>query len=567
MTDAVKGVTAQPVKYEDGQYRRSRLDRLKARALKTSKEARNVFQEEKAKEYKANIPGLTDKQANACAKNTTKNERAAAVVDDRMVYIDKAEMEAAEKAMPDREHVYLNPDKKFDAKVRRIIADNPEDFYVNGKFSSDQYKRRLGKYTGYDNKANLDEIKTAASDYGVGNRTIRRAMKRAGYEREKDLTWLYKSLAALGVLGAGAGVGAVVGADFTSNVYGIHNNGSNELLDTIHTSNAVGVGALRGLLASVIPAIALAAVVKDNGGKDIFNGNTAEEIVAKGEKNIETRISGEKNQKIMKSILKMENISDEDKAFILQLAYGELTGKKVNDRELMAAYEIAKFCNEHPEINPKDYDKLPGTTPGDDDDDDDDTVVVTPVPTPVPTPGDDDDDDDNDGGNVNVTPALCELSIGKNEGVKVHDYYVRAGVKGKDKQGNEIIQGDNPYNIVMGKYKRADGKAMSHADIMALRNEIFGKNKGLKQGNIQLPDTKTVNGVDYVYKDGKVDLGTVAKVKLNYFKPIKYQGDSYKVQDCSNNVLVDGLSSQQKAEEEAQKIAKENPNKYIFLKP
>ncbi len=564
MTDAVKGVAAQPVKYEDGQYRRSRLDRLKARALKESKEARNVFQEEKAKEYKANIPELTDKQADACAKNTMKNEKAAAVVDDRMVYIDKAEMEAAEKAMPDREHVYLNPDKKFDAKVCRIIADNPEDFYVNGKFSSDQYKRRLGKYTGYDNKANLDEIKTAASDYGVGNRTIRRAMKRAGYEREKDLTWLYKSLAALGVLGAGAGVGAVVGADFTSNVYGIHNNGSNELLDTIHTSNAVGVGALRGLLASVIPAIALAAVVKDNGGKDIFNGNTAEEIVAKGEKNIETRISGEKNQKIMKSILKMKNISDEDKAFILQLAYGELTGKKVNDRELMAAYEIAKYCDEHPEINPKDYDNLPVPKPGDDDDDDDDddTVVVTPVPIP----GDDDDDDD-DGNNTTVTPPLCQLSIGKNNGVKVHDYYVRAGVKGKDKQGNDIIKGDNPYNIVMGKYKRADGKAMSHADIMALRNELFGKNKGLKQGNIQLPDTKTVNGVDYVYNDGNVILGTVAKVKLNYFKPIKYQGDSYNVQDCSNNVLIDNLPSQQKAEEEAQKIAKENPNKYIFLKP
>ena len=31
MTDAVKGVAAQPAKYEDGQYRRSRLDRLKAR--------------------------------------------------------------------------------------------------------------------------------------------------------------------------------------------------------------------------------------------------------------------------------------------------------------------------------------------------------------------------------------------------------------------------------------------------------------------------------------------------------------------------------------------------------
>ena len=194
------------------------------------------------------------------------------------------------------------------------------------------------------------------------------------------------------------------------------------------------------------------------------------------------------------------------------------------------------------------------------DDDDDDDIVVTPVPV---TGGDDDDDD---GGTV-TTPELCALSIGKNDGVKVHDYYVRANIKGKDKQGNDIIQGDNPYNIVMGKYKRADGKAMSHSDIMALRNDIFGKNKGLKQGNIQLPDTKTVNGVDYVYSDGNVILGTVAKVKLNYFKPVKYQGDSYNVKDCSNNVLLDNISSQQKAEEEAQKIAKENPNKYIFLKP
>ena len=128
MTDAVKGVTAQPVKYEDGQYRRSRLDRLKARKLKTSKEARNVFAKEKAAEYKREIPELTQKQATSFGKKTMQNERTAAVVDDRMVYIDKAKMEAAEAAMPDREHVYLNPDKKFDAKVRKIIAENPEDF-------------------------------------------------------------------------------------------------------------------------------------------------------------------------------------------------------------------------------------------------------------------------------------------------------------------------------------------------------------------------------------------------------------------------------------------------------
>ena len=566
MTDAVKGVTAQPVKYEDGQYRRSRLDRLKARKLKTSKEARNVFAKEKAAEYKRDIPELTQKQATSFGKKTMQNERTAAVVDDRMVYIDKAKMEAAEAAMPDREHVYLDPDKKFDAKVRKIIAENPEDFYVDGEFSSDQYKRRLGGFTGFDNKANLDEVKTAASDYGVGNRTIRRAMKRAGYEREKDLTILYKALAALGVLGASAGVGSLVGANFTSNVHGIHNDGSTELLDTIHTSNARSVGALRGLIGGIIPSLALAAVVKDDGGPDIFKGNTAEEIVAKAEKNIESRIKGEANQNMMRGILRMENLSDEDKAFILKLAYGELTGKKVNDRELVAAYEIAKYCNEHPEILAKDYDKLPGTVSpaGDDDDDDDDTTVVV-TPAPVPS-GDDDDDDDDEQVVVQPAPALCQLSIGKNDGVNAHDYYVRAGIKEKDKDGNTIIKGDNPYNIVMGKYKRADGKPMTHKDIMALRNDIFGANKGLKQGKIQLPDTKNVNGVDYVYTDGNVILGTVAnKGKMNFFKPVNFgKAPTYKVQDCDQNVLIDQLPSEQKAQEEAQRLVKENPHKYIF---
>ena len=565
MTDAVKGVTAQPVKYEDGQYRRSRLDRLKARKLKTSKEARNVFAKEKAAEYKREIPELTQKQATSFGKKTMQNERTAAVVDDRMVYIDKAKMEAAEAAMPDREHVYLDPDKKFDAKVRKIIAENPEDFYVDGEFSSDQYKRRLGGFTGFDNKANLDEVKTAASDYGVGNRTIRRAMKRAGYEREKDLTILYKALAALGVLGASAGVGSLVGANFTSNVHGIHNDGSTELLDTIHTSNARSVGALRGLIGGIIPSLALAAVVKDDGGPDIFKGNTAEEIVAKAEKNIESRIKGEANQNMMRGILRMENLSDEDKAFILKLAYGELTGKKVNDRELVAAYEIAKYCNEHPEILAKDYDKLPGTVSpaGDDDDDDDDTTVVV---TPAPVPSGDDDDDDDEQVVVSPTPALCQLSIGKNDGVNAHDYYVRAGIKETDKNGNTLIKGDNPYNIVMGKYKRADGKPMTHKDIMALRNDIFGANKGLKQGKIQLPDTKNVNGVDYVYTDGNVILGTVAnKGKMNFFKPVNFgKAPTYKVQDCDQNVLIDQLPSEQKAQEEAQRLVNENPHKYIF---
>lgn len=563
MTDAVKGVSVQSVGYEDGQYRRSRLDRLKARALKTSREARSVFKDEKTQEYKQNIPELTNREAKSFGKKAMQNETAAARVDDRMVYIDQNKMNAVQSAMPDRDHVYISNEK-----VRKIIAENPEDFYIDGEFSSDQYKRRFGGFTGFDNKGNLDEIATASADYGVSKRTIRKAMDYAGYDLEKDLTWLYKSLAFLGVLGATAGTGALLGASFTSNVWGIHNDGSSELLDTIKsTDNSAQIGGLRGLLTGLIPAIALAAVVKDNGGKDIFKGNTAEEIVAKGEKNIESRIRGEKNQKMMKAILRMENISNEDKAFILKLAYGELTGKKVNDRELVAAYEIANFYNKHPELDPKDFDKLPGLeehtvieTPDVDVDDNDDVVL-----TPVPLPGGDTVEDVPEEV-PEVGAALCDLSVGKTDGVNAHDYYVRAGIKEKDKNGNIVTKGDNPYNIVMGKYQRADGKPMTHKDIMAVRNDIFGKNNGLRQGKIQLPDTVNVNGVDYKYNDGNVKLGTVINGgKMNFFKPVTYPGSSYYVKDCNNNVLRDKLPSEEKANEEAGKLAKENPDKYIFL--
>jgi len=557
MTDAVKGVAAQPVKYEDGQYRRSRLDRTKARALKTDKNARSVFKEEKAKEYKQEIPELTQKQANAFGKKTMQNERTAAVVDDTIVYVDKAKYDAAKGKDSEHRHVFIPESDNFWGKldfknnnkeVRKMIAENPEDFYVNGEFSSDQYKRRIGSYTGFDNKGNLDEIATMSADYNIAKGSSRKAMKYAGYEREKDLTALYKTLAALGVLGASTGAGALLGNKFTSNVYGIHNNGSTELLDTIvTTSNSTRVGALKGLIAGILPAAIAAYLVKDNGYADIFKGNTAEEIVAKGEKNIESRIKGDKNQKMMKAILKMENLSDEDKAIILKLAYGELTGKKVNDRELVAAYEIAKFCNNHPEVKAKDFDKLPGTVPPAGDDDDDDNNVNNNNNNNNNVDGDDDD---------NNTAKLCQLNVlGNKDGVKAHIY--------------KVVYGDDPYRVTQGLFKRADGKPMTHKDIMALRNDLFGKNKGLKCGNIELPDKKTVNGVEYVYKKGKVEQTKPKDVKLSYYDNSKKYGknETFRIEEgCTNTIVQNNLQNKQQAEEQAQQIAVENPNKFIFIK-
>ena len=555
MTDAVKGVTAQP--YEDGQYRRSRLDRTKARGLRTSDKNRSVFKKEKTQEYKENIPELTNRQAKKFGKKTMQNERTAARVDDRMVYIDENKYEAGKKALKDFDHVLIGNDK-VDKNVRKMIAENPEDFYINGEFSSDQFKRRVGGYTGFDNKGNLDEIATMASDYDISKRATRRAMKYAGYERETDLTILYKTLAGLGVLGASAGVGAIVGSRFTSNVHGIHNDGSSELLDTIKSdNNATEVGALRGLLAGVLPAAAAVYFTKDKGYADIFKGNTAEEIVAKGELNIESRIKGDKNQKMMKAILKMENISDEDKALILKLAYGELTGKKVNDRELVAAYEIANYCNKHPEEKVKNYDKLPGTLP--------------PVTTPDPdneggnTPPVDNDDNDNNNnnnningnndGNNNCADDKCQLSVlGNGDGIETVPY--------------KVVFGDDPYRVTKGLYKRADGKPMTHNDIMALRNDIFGKNKGLRVGTIELPKNKAVNGIQYVYEKGEVEQTKPVDVKLDYYDNSTKQGkdQTFRVEEgCGNTTLQTGFKTKEEAVNYAKQQVATNPNKYLFL--
>ena len=127
MTDAVKGVSAQSVRYEDGQYRRSRLDRVKARALKNNKNSQNVFAKDKAAEYKRDIPELTQKQANSFGKKTMQNERAAANVDDTMVFIDQNKMNAAKNASKDSNIRYVYAE---DENVRKIVAENPGHFVL-----------------------------------------------------------------------------------------------------------------------------------------------------------------------------------------------------------------------------------------------------------------------------------------------------------------------------------------------------------------------------------------------------------------------------------------------------
>ena len=550
MTDAVKNLTA--TGYEDGLYRRSRLDRKKAQSLRTDKQAAITFKSDKTNEYKKEVAGLTDKEAAKLGKNALKNEKAAAVVDNRMVHIDARSMEEAKKKHPEFEHVLIGTEKRYEREIQRMIKDNPEDFIVNGKFSSDAYKRQIGRITGFDNRLNIDERRAGADIYNVRPTTMKHAAKIGGYEYEKDLTNLYKTLSALGCLGAGAGLGALVANKFVipfdSNVVGDHIDGSEEIVDTIIHDGKLdsASGALIGLLGAAIPAVLAAIKVKDNGQADIFKGISAEAIVEDGDRNLESKIKGSHNQKIMREILKMENLTNEDKALILKLGYGELTGKKVNDRELLAAYEIAKFCNKYPEKPAKEFDKLPGTVP-----EKQEQPVVTPPAVQPPSAG----QTDNQGCNNNNGNNTCQLNVyGNGDGIATVPY--------------KVVRGDDPYRVTKGLYKRADGKPMTHDDIMALRNDIFGKNKGLRVGTIELPKNKTVNGVQYVYHKGEVEQTTPENVKLEYYDNSTKHGKSetFRVEEgCGNTVIQTGFATKEAAETFAKTQATTNPNKYIFV--
>lgn len=587
MTDAVKGVGLQSAasqiveeKQADHQYRRRSRDLSDAisQGLLKNKQNRANFRTAKQAELKSEIASFTNRDAKKTAKNILNNEVAAARVDSRAVYIDESKYNAAKSADMGHEHKLIK-----DKKILNVIAENPEDFIGENGFSSDYYKHRTGRYLGFDNKGNLDEKKAMSLDYGISAKKAGKMMKTAGYDVEKDLTWLYRSLAALGVLGTTAAVGGLVGVPFTSNVLAVDANNQpitdpnmlkkfEELLgnkitydkdgfpivDTIKSVGGNGIpGALKGMIGGLIPSLALAAFVKDNGGKDIFNGLSAEAIVAKGDRNINKKISGKTNQKIMREILKMENLSNEDKAFILQLAYGELTAKKVNDRELAAAYEICKYLNKHPELNPKDYDKLPGKK-DEVDDKGDDKPEFTGRPDPVVV-----EEDDNDHKPDKKDP--CEISLVKDGTIKDK----------KEITSHEYTPKKGEYwaSIVAAKYGVSGKEGMDVVHELKRLHGITDFTKNIQPKTMQLPEVITIGDKEY-----KLDKDKDVTVKTDKFAPAdKYNGKftnpfkfvevpTYAVKGCENETLASGVP-EKTAYQKAQEIAKANPNKYIFNLP
>lgn len=342
------------INYADKSARKQRQADLTEKYLSLEAEYYDAKSDEKLTDK------LTNKEAKNFAKRQVQNEQRLQNFLDTQAFMSKEEYDAAVKAKK-AGTAYQNVNLQYiqDKDVRNWVEKNEHKFYQDGKFSSDLYKQEMAKWVGTDYKMNLDE-KSALSAGGdrMSKGDAKKAAKYAGIDVEKDLTWLYKAGAFLGVAAAGTGLGAITGgmvtgkANFNSYVVGNHQNGTSEILGEQHTSSnakAKGrqIGAWAGLIGSLPGAILAAAQAKDNGEKDVFQNAEAEKVV-KDPDGILNVTEKDGCRTIARAILALPNLSENEKIATLEYAYGKNTGKTVNRNELIAAYEAAKQINDLP---------------------------------------------------------------------------------------------------------------------------------------------------------------------------------------------------------------------------
>lgn len=413
-----KGSKNQFKRLQDAQY-----DNELARRLTGDKKAQKARQNELQGNYSNfsrivgiydfNNDGIIDKEerkqisakyAKKAAENQVKNELAYEKVRNTVVYYDKEDYERNKKA--DKE-AGRNPQYIKDKNVRNYIENNRQLFFdENGNFSQDMYKDEVVNWTGADWKLNLDERRALAyegeSDH-LSKGSAKKMAEYGGFEIQKDYTNLKRAGVIAGSLALAVGSAylfpKITNVDAESIVNVLHENGVtdfnvSELHDKIKRKT---VNPTAALAAALPPAILAASLIKEKSDKDIFTETEAARIVL--EPNGTKRVLNENgNREIVQAIKDLPNLNDDQKIMAIMYGYGASTGKKVNERELIAAYEAAKAADDyiaqhgqidaHPQQEPSTEPVHPiesQPTPSPETAPEPDTTPQ-PVPTPEPQP-------------------------------------------------------------------------------------------------------------------------------------------------------------------------------------
>jgi len=404
------------------------------------------------------------------------------------------------------EAIYNNPKSDADKQqafkemcdAAKLLSENynaSQMFDENGNINKEAYQKTMLQYSGTDLKANLDERRALKESADVSKGKTKQMFKAAGLDIEKDYTWAMRA----GTLAVGVGTGALAGLlggglaatavanavatatasatatatatatgtnttitdvtasngeqfiDVTEDVFNVTETATTTVTSsatkaaTDVATDAVSKGTMagRGALAALPAAILSAALVKDTGGKDAFNGLSAEQVLKNAQ-----QVKGKANKELVQKIIDMPNLTTNQKAAILHEAYGDNTGKKVNTEELVAAYTAAKYLDEHPElVTPQQATTGTTSTP---------TVSTPTVSTPtVSTP------------TVSTpTEEECHEVETKKDFAKLPIMKYRIG----------------PWYISHG-YTYEDGSKLSEADRRALQKELTKGENAIRYSN------------------------------------------------------------------------------------
>ncbi|MCI1273078.1 MAG: hypothetical protein LKG27_01435 [Clostridiaceae bacterium] len=303
--------------------------------------------------------GVNEKTAKKYAKAQLKNDLAKERVEDRVVCYSKDEAEALKKSGR------INPDdvSYLSKKQRKVVDRNREDFYTDGKFDSEKYKKHFVDASGEDycmnDGSNLErpEDHTEAGYLGTSDTRTRRMARKAGLDTTSLAGKRLLHVTGMSAIGSAAG-GLFTSASKTKATFYSEANVTHRgdfISDPMKTVVKVGSSVPGGaILGGTLGALAGIATIDAVGGeKDLFNGREPKAIIESGNvKGLDKRI-----QPFMAAIIADKNLNNTQKSELVEKAIGKNSSSLANRREIAAMYtdflDASKKAKPAPKPEPK----------------------------------------------------------------------------------------------------------------------------------------------------------------------------------------------------------------------
>lgn len=284
--------------------------------------------------------GVNEETAQKYAQAQLENDLVQERVQNRVVCYSKDEAENLKKSGN------VNPDdvSYLTKKQRKVVDRNKEDFYTDGKFDSEKYKKHFVDASGDDycmnDGSNLErpEDHTEAGYLKTSDTRTRAMAKKAGLDTTN--LGLKRAAHVAGISGLTSFVGGLftsaskqkVSFESVANV--THNKDfiSDPMKDVVKAGSSVPGAAIAGGMLGALTGLATIDAVR--GDKDLFGGREPKAIIeSRNVKGLDEKI-----KPFMAAIIADKNLTNDQKAQLVEKAIGKNSSSLANRREIAAMY-------------------------------------------------------------------------------------------------------------------------------------------------------------------------------------------------------------------------------------